>query len=175
MELLKRKLRAASDGRCPTVFVLKFCISHNQSLSGKVRGPKARRSRTPLPRNVLLLRHSFQMCHIQHMHSLFICHQYLVSARLVSIFPLRFEAAATFLHRRHSVSYTKIKLWQNITYEEDFMLVKIYTALNSEMGISTQFQNTLDQDKNCLLLTKWLHMMNKFNVYSYARTNMNSI
>ena len=44
---------------------------------------------------------------------------------------------------RYSDSYKKHKLWQIITYEDDFMKGKIYIALNCETHIITQFKSIL--------------------------------
>ena len=73
------------------------------------------------------------------------------------------------------------------------MKVEIYIALNSEMRINTQFETTLtnfiksdiltkilmllpvDWDKNGLLFTKWLHIINKIIGYSFVKTIRNSI
>ena len=62
----------------------------------------------------------------------------------MSTFDLRFEPAATCPYLRYLVSYTIIKLWQ-ITYEDNFISVKIYIALNSEMRIKTQFKKNFNQ------------------------------
>ena len=59
-----------------------------------------------------------------------------------SNFDLRFEPVVTRLYMRYSVSYANIKFWQIFIYEDDFMEVKIYIALYSEMRINTQFKNS---------------------------------
>ena len=71
-----------------------------------------------------------------------------------------------------------------MTYENVSMKVEIYTTLNPELRINTQFKNistnytksdiltsrlvllSADSDKNVLLFTKWLHMMNKIIDYT---------
>ena len=71
----------------------------------------------------------------------------------MSTFDLRFEPVATCLYLRFPVSYTKIRLWK-IIYEDNFMKIKIYIALSSEMRINTQFKNTLTNYTESDILTK---------------------
>ena len=84
---------------------------------------------------------------------------------------------------RYSVSFAKNKPWQIITYEEHFLKIKIFIDLNSEMSNNTQFKNILtdyiqsdiltkrlvllpaDWDKNSLLFTKQLPIMNEIIGY----------
>ena len=78
-------------------------------------------------------------------------------------------------------------------YEDDFMEVKIYISLNSEIRINTQLKDTstnytksdtitkrlvllpVDWYKNGLRFTKRLHMKKKIIGYSQARTIMKHI
>ena len=80
-----------------------------------------------------------------------------------------------------------------IAYEDDFMKNEIYIAFNPEILMNTQFKITftnytksdistkgsallpVDWDKNGLLFTKRLHIMNKIICHSYVRTLMNSL
>ena len=104
-------------------------------------------------------------------------HQHLVSARFVLTFDLQFDPATICPYLRYSVSYRKIKLWQIITFEDNFMNVKTHIALNSEVRITTQFRKHFIYllqvryinkkisfagfilGKNSLLFTKQLHIM----------------
>ena len=79
-----------------------------------------------------------------------------------------------------------------MTYENDYMKVETYTALNPELRINTQFKNILtnytksdiltnrfvllpaDYDTNRLLFTKWLHMMNKIIDYTGIQRKKNA-
>ena len=68
-----------------------------------------------------------------------------MSVRFVSTFDLQFKPTTTCLYVHYSVSYTKIKARVFITYEDGFINVKIYIALNSEMCINTQFKKICNQ------------------------------
>ena len=82
-----------------------------------------------------------------------------MSARFVSAFDLWFEPAVKCFHLRYSLSYTYIKLWQIITYENDFLKVEIYIALSCEIRINTQFKNTLTNYTKSDILTKRLVLL----------------
>ena len=60
-----------------------------------------------------------------------VCHQ-----RLVSLLHLWFQCTVICPHLRSSVSYTKCKVWDFIIYEDYFIKVKIYIALNSKVRIN---------------------------------------
>ena len=100
------------------------------------------------------------------------CHQQPVYGRFVSTLYLWFEPAATCLHLRYSVSYAKIKLRQTIFYEGEFLKIKTYIALNYEMRINTQFENTITNYKKYILTIKMvLHVdrdKTRFAVYEAA-------
>ena len=112
-EILEEASQGASDWGYKTIRVLKRCLSKAlASGSVGVRG--------------LWAPHSPMKCSIVEIQPLaasyktqekFACHQHLVSERFVSTFILRFEPTVTCLYLRFSVSYTKIKLGQVITYD----------------------------------------------------------
>ena len=52
------------------------------------------------------------------------CYQHPVFARFVLTFDLWLEPAATCLYLRYSASYMKIKLWQYVTFEDEFIKLK---------------------------------------------------
>ena len=83
---------------------------------------------------------------------------YLHSTSCVWAFSLNFWfkvwARAVCFSLRYSVSYTYIKLWQNITQEDDIMMVEIYISQKLEMCINTNFKNTLPNYTETDILTK---------------------
>ena len=110
----------------------------------------------------------------------------------VKTFDMRYEPVATCFYLRYSVSLRKNNLWHTIIYKDDFMLTEINTSLNSVTKINAPFKNTstnntksdvltktlvflpVDWDKNTLLFTKLLNLMNKFIGFSQTRIFMNS-
>ena len=72
---------------------------------------------------------------------------------------VRFEPAATCLYLRYSVSYIKIKFRHFVTYEDDFIKIKIYINLNLDMRINTLFKNTLTNYNKSDILTKKLVLL----------------
>ena len=140
-EVVGKTAQGASGGRCQTVILLKCCMSRGWRFSGNVGGWRLGPPPPPRPLSiVLLLRYSLQRFLIWRRKKILAYHQHLVSARFVSNFDLRFEPTATCFYLRYSVSYTYIKLWQVITYKDDFMKVENYIAVNSEMCMKTQFK-----------------------------------
>ena len=129
-----------------------------------------------LPWNVLVLRYSLVLWHIQHGHDLLairiLCLRILFQPFICGLSP-----PVTCLHLRYSVSYTKAKHWQFIPCKVEFMKVELHKALNTEICENLQFENTwinyiksnittqrfvlqaVDCDKNGLVFTKCLHIM----------------
>ena len=99
------------------------------------------------------------------------CHQYLLLARFVSTFDLRFEPAATYLYLRYSVSITQNKLWQFFTLKtlsrklkstlpEFLRSVSTYSLKTFELAILNRV-NPIYLQKDC----KW------FTIYEAASDN----
>ena len=57
---------------------------------------------------------------------------------------------------RYSILYRNIKLWQIITYGEDFINFKSYIVLNSEATLTHSLQNTRASYAMSNILTKRL-------------------
>ena len=114
--------------------VLKWCMLLASSVSGNVWGRELGAPSPPPMTYIIVDIYPVNLLYIT--QTTLACRQYFVFARFVSKYILRFEPAATGLYLPYSVWYTKIRLWQIITDEDDFMKVKIYIALNSEMPLT---------------------------------------
>ena len=102
-------------------------------------------------------------------------------------FQLRLKPWSHMPSSRNLVSYTNIRHWQFITYIENFLIVRIYIGLSSEMCFETLLKKhfsllyqklvllLVDWSENCLLIAKRLRMMNKLTGYSYSSIIMKSI
>ena len=162
-----------SKGRCQFTFVFKCCKSRAWNLSGNVGGLEIQSLPHPAMKQI-----NVEIEHLAVSYETQIniaCQHVFVSARLVSIFQLRFKPTAPCLHLRYQVSYTNIRHAQIIPCKVDFIQVKPHIALSNEICINTQVENTLtnyvksdrptqrfmlltiEWDKKCLLFTKPLH------------------
>ena len=73
----------------------------------------------------------------------------------------------------------KRKLRQSLTYEDDFMKVKIYIAISCDICINTQFKSTSTNNVKSDIITKWLALLpvdwnkNCLNTYEpYSSSSM---